>query len=107
MVTAEVTEPTTGEGSARLEPGIYLVGGFLGIKRPEPYDIDGKKGNSRPKIGLDVDGVEYAVVVAEERDLYVAQRDWQKGDVVSLRVYPKAGRFGLSWSTSPTVGSWE
>ncbi len=90
--------------------GVYIVGTFLGVKRPEPYDIDGSKGTSSPKFGVDVDGAEYSIVCADERELYALTvgRGLSSGDRVVQVVFPKSSRFGIKWQTSPRSGSrWE
>lgn len=92
--------------------GWYVRGAYLGLKREAPYTIEGRSGTSRPKLGLQVDGEEVAVICGDERELFdlTVRRGIVKGDVISLRVFGKTGRFGTRWGTSPDVlqsASWE
>lgn len=102
---AKMVDPETGE---TLGEGVWLVGEFLGVKHPAPYDIDGRKGTSKPKLGVSVHGTEYSVVASDGVELNEALGTSKRGEQIAVRAYPVAGRFGLRWSLSPSAGgSWE
>jgi hypothetical protein len=59
--TAEV--PVIAERLPSATHGLVLTGTYKGVKWSVPYEIDGRKGFSNPKVGLDVDGEEVEIVV--------------------------------------------
>lgn len=99
-------DPETGEvlSLAPTEEGVWLVGPLLGVKQPAPYDIDGRQGVSKRKIGISIYGQEYSVVAGDLAEFEEAIAGARKGDIVAVRAYPLQGRFGLRWSLSPSAG---
>lgn len=102
---AKLADSETGEV---LDSGVWLVGDFLGRKAPAPYEIEGRKGMSRPKIGLRIYGAEYVVQGVDLYEVDAALNGAEKGDRISVKVYPVTGRYGLRWALSPSAaGGWD
>lgn len=106
---AKLVDSDTGEV---MDEGVWLVGEFLGVKHPAPYEIrdgrDVRSGVSKPKLGVSVYGTEYSVVASDGVELQEAIGTATKGGRIAVKAYPISGRFGLRWSLSPSAGgTWE
>lgn len=68
--------------------GLVIEGTFLGVKAPEPYEIDGRTGTSNPKVGFqDAEGNVYRVTVSAD-----TFREWGMAERGSLQVMPVIAR---------------
>jgi len=115
----ERVAPVLGESSPDSSAdGLVLTGTFLGVKWSAPYEIDGRKGVSRPKLGLEVDGEDVAIEFREDAALRIAVDGlgWERGVTrlwVSVEVRPPFDRgkrvryFARGQGPQSGRGGWE
>lgn len=82
-------------GSA-LDHGVFVVGEYLGVKEPGSWTPPGetKAVGVPPKLGVNVDGREVAVVLASLADLAAIAPGAAKGDTITVPVRVYAQRSG-------------
>lgn len=81
-------DPNAKRGDA--QQGLFIRGTYLGRQAPRTFTRgsgpDAETVNVKPKIGLMVDGIEYAIKGADDAHIDQALAGKVKGDVVTLRI---------------------
>lgn len=83
----QVTEQRTASDKS-TQHGVFIRGTYLGRQAARTFtrDGNGETVNVKPKIGLMVDGLEYAIKATDDAQIDAALQGKVKGDEVTLRI---------------------
>ena len=82
------TPAAANDSERKQQQGLFIRGTYLGSQGSRSFNRagTGEEVQVKPKIGLNVDGVEMAVKAKDDRHLDETVRGFVKGDTVTVRV---------------------